>query len=369
MLRWFKEFFSGFTVGAANIIPGISGGTVLFLLGFYERTMAAVNNFKPANIKTVLRCAQKSVFGNQRKEHQKQLICHMRALDALFLIRLLAGAGLAILLLSGVMKFLLETYFTNTYAFFFGLMTMSTVMALKMLKVWKRLYLIHLIAGIAVMLLVTVSIDPSVNAKIKSDNYKSRLAAELVAANEITCPNNAPDGAAFKYFRQYTGRDFAAIGFTGVVAICAMAMPGLSGSLVMILMGQYHEVISAISGLKSLQLDYFVFLMIMAIGMGAGILIFARVISFVFKRFYDGTVALMIGLTAGSLYALWPFKGTVVIDQYIKHAGQITLVENAVIQTNKNILPADAASALSALLFCAAGAGIVAAMDRYSRKL
>jgi putative membrane protein len=134
-------------------------------------------------------------------------------------------------------------------------------------------------------------------------------------------------------------------------------------------MGQYHEVISAISGLKTLQLDYFVFLAVMSIGMGFGMLVFARVISFVFKRFYDGTVALMIGLTAGSLYALWPFKQTVVMDQYVKHAGKITLIENSVIQTNINILPGDIASGLLALLIFAVGAGIVIGMERYSKKL
>jgi putative membrane protein len=151
----------------------------------------------------------------------------------------------------------------------------------------------------------------------------------------------------------------------GAVAISAMILPGLSGSLVLILLGQYYEVISAISGLKSLQLDYFVFLTAVGLGMIFGILAFARVIKFVFERFYNGTVAVLIGLTAGSLYALWPFKKFVTLDLYQKGAGGIELVKDVVVQTNANILPADLPSILIPLLFCGIGVAVMVVLDRY----
>jgi putative membrane protein len=130
-------------------------------------------------------------------------------------------------------------------------------------------------------------------------------------------------------------------------------------------LGQYYEVISAISGLKSLQLDYFAFLTAVGLGMVFGILAFARVIKFVFERFYNGTVAVLIGLTAGSLYALWPFKKFVTMDLYAKGAGGIELVKDVAVQTNANILPADTNLLLPALLFCGIGVAVMVVLDRY----
>jgi putative membrane protein len=139
-------------------------------------------------------------------------------------------------------------------------------------------------------------------------------------------------------------------------------MPGPSGSLVLILLGQYYEALTAISGLKSLQLDYFVFLGIMALGICVGMLLFSRVINYVLKRFYNGAVAFMIGVTAGSLYALWPFKKIVFMDKYVKHAGEILMVENAPVQTNINVFPTDIGAILPALLFFGIGVSIMAAL-------
>jgi len=147
-----------------------------------------------------------------------------------------------------------------------------------------------------------------------------------------------------------------------------MILPGISGSLVLILMGQYYEVISAVSGLKSLQLDYVLFLGLFAAGMLVGLLLFAKLVNFVFRRFYNGTMALLIGLMAGSLYALWPFKQTVVMDQYVRGSGGIALIENAVVHTNINILPQSAAALITALVLCCAGAGVMLVLSKYETK-
>ncbi|MDR3013326.1 MAG: DUF368 domain-containing protein [Chitinispirillales bacterium] len=362
MLKWLKQAGSGFLVGAANIIPGISGGTLLFLLGLYERSMTAISNIKPNSIKTILRYALGSVLGNQRKENRKNFIEQIHALDIPFLISLVSGAGLAILLLSGVMKFLLEQHFTNTYAFFFGLIAISAAMSSRMLKVKKPIHIIHVIVGIALTVALTASVDPAVNTQAKIERDRDRIASQTGVSSDES------SGVRLKYTGRYSGKELAAGAVSGAIAICAMILPGLSGSLVFILMGQYHEVISAVSGLKTLQLDYFVFLTIMSIGMGLGILIFARAINFIYKRFYDDTIALMIGLVIGSLYALWPFKRILIMDQYVKNGGGITLIESTTIQTNINILPSDIATMLPALLFCGLGIGIMIALDRLALK-
>jgi len=406
MFVWIKEIFSGFVVGIANIIPGVSGGTLLFLLGLYERTINAINNVKPGAILTLLRRSRGKtrVSGLRRNTFMDEA----NILGFPFLFRLIIGAGAAIILLSGLMKYLLEKQFTNTFAFFLGLIAVSTFLSIKMLNKIKPVLIIHFIIGAAVTVGVTAAVDPSVKTKQKSESYRSvyednagkssSSSVKSVSANgsstgstkknaaagstksgspavstkknssTVSTKNNSSDDAPsqrFKYTGRYTPYEMAFGAVAGAVAISAMILPGLSGSLVLILLGQYYEVISAISGLKSLQLDYFVFLTAVGLGMIFGILAFARVIKFVFERFYNGTVAVLIGLTAGSLYALWPFKKFVTMDLYEKGANGIVLVKNVAVQTNVNILPADFHSTLIPLLFCGIGVAVMVVLDRY----
>jgi putative membrane protein len=240
-----------------------------------------------------------------------------------------------------------------------------------MVKVKKPLYLIHFIIGAAITVAVTAAFNPVNDAKEKSEHY--RTVSEAAKANELSASGEAVESAGqakqrtlLKYTGRYTGKELAIAAASGAIAVCAMILPGLSGSLVLVLMGRYYEVISAVSGLKTLQLDYILYLTIFAAGMGIGLLAFARVIDLVFKRFYDDTIAFLIGLMAGSLYALWPFKKTVTMDLYEKGVDGITLTQNAVVQTNINILPESAVSLLLALLFCGVGAAIMIVLEKYN---
>jgi putative membrane protein len=402
MFVWIKEVLSGFVVGIANIIPGVSGGTLLFLLGLYERTINAINNVKPSALLTLLRGSRGKtrVSGLRRNTFMEEA----NVLGFPFLARLMIGAGAAILLLSGLMKYLLEKQFTNTFALFFGLIAVSTFLSIKMLNKARPILIIHFIIGAAVTVGVTAAVNPAENAKQKSEHYRSVLedkkksggspsvksgstknssstvststkngSSSTVSTNKgsssVSTKNSSSDASTssqrFKYTGRYTPYEMLFGAIAGAIAVSAMILPGLSGSLVLILLGQYYEVISAVSGLKSLQLDYFVFLTAVGLGMIFGILAFARVIKFVFERFYNGTVAVLIGLTAGSLYALWPFKKFVTMDLYEKSAGGIELVKGAVVQTNANILPADLSSVLIPLLFCGIGVAVMVVLDRY----
>ncbi len=400
MLTWIKEIFSGFVVGIANIIPGVSGGTLLFLLGLYERTINAINNVKPGTVLTLLRRqrGKTRVSGLRRNTFMEEA----NVLGFPFLARLLVGAGAAILLLSGVMKYLLDKHFTNTFAFFFGLIAVSAVLSIKMLNRVRPILVVHFIIGAAITVGVTAAVDPAVNARQKSEHYKSVLennnggassSVKSVSANKnslkastkggstaspkknssTVSPNDNSSAAStstqrFKYTGRYTPYEMAFGALAGAIAVSAMILPGLSGSLVLILLGQYYEVISAISGLKSLQLDYFAFLTAVGLGMIFGILAFARVIKFVFERFYNGTVAVLIGLTAGSLYALWPFKKFVTMDIYVKGANGIAFVKDVAVQTNANIIPADLPSIWIPLLFCGIGVAAMVVLDRYGKE-
>ncbi|MDR2692648.1 MAG: DUF368 domain-containing protein [Chitinispirillales bacterium] len=379
MFVWVKEIFSGFVVGIANIIPGVSGGTLLFLLGLYERTINAINNVKPSALLTLLRGSRGKtrVSGLRRNTFMDEA----NVLGFPFLARLLIGAGAAILFLSGLMKYLLDKHFSNTFAFFFGLIAVSTVLSIKMLNKVKPFLIVHFLIGAAITVGVTLAVNPADNVQKKSNYYESVIkdngkggqsstksvdnkGSSAVSAKKGDSGHAAPS-QRFKYAGRYTPKEMAFGALAGAIAISAMILPGLSGSLVLILLGQYYEIISAISGLKSLQLDYIAFLTAVGMGMLFGILAFARVIKFVFERFYNGTIAVLIGLTAGSLYALWPFKKFVEMELYTKGADGITLVKDAVVQTNANILPPNTQLILPALLFCALGVGIMIVLDRY----
>jgi len=181
---------------------------------------------------------------------------------------------------------------------------------------------------------VTNAVNPYEKVKMKSKNYENRYLKDQKLQQENLSVKT------FSFSGKYTSDEYIYTLICGAVAISAMVLPGISGSLVLILMGQYFEVVSAISGLKTLNLDNMAFLGCFTIGIILGGLLFAKLINAVLKKYYDGTMAFLIGLMAGSLYALWPFKKSIImVQQYIKKDGVISIAENVRVYTNINELP------------------------------
>jgi len=200
----------------------------------------------------------------------------------------------------------------------------------------KKIYLILFVAcGALATVYVSYAVNPYDKIEKKSEYYETQY---LQADHNIT---NANQGVTiFSFTHKYTFNEYIYALTCGAIAISAMVLPGISGSLVLILMGEYFAVVSAISGLGTLNLDNMVFLGCFAIGIVFGGLIFARFVNFVLKRFYNVTMAFLTGLMAGSLYALWPFKKSIIMaQQYIKKDGVVSIVDNARIYTNINELP------------------------------
>jgi putative membrane protein len=330
---WFKELIVGFFIGVANIIPGVSGGTFLLIFGIYERVIGILNNLGPKTFKTILNKKLAILTSPDKKEATKNLFQTIADLDLWFLLRILIGALVAIIVLSSIMKGLLVNHFSVTYALFFGLILISIIIPYNLLKQKKIIYLLPFAIGTILTLFVSLSVNPYDKTKGKSDIYKARLESK-----EVKISTKADSDKTFSYIGRYTPADFGYSAFCGAIAISAMVLPGISGSLVMILMGEYFEVISAISGMKTLHLDYFVFLGCLAIGMLIGLLLFAKLVDFIFKRYYNITMSFLLGLMVGSLYTLWPFKEYIIMDQYVKHSGTITMIKDAIVYTNKNTL-------------------------------
>jgi len=322
-----RDIAMGFCLGTANIIPGVSGGTFLLIFNIYERVFTVLECINPSNIINVLTRIWKIICGPARQAHLKDLTHFFESRDFFFVFRLAAGAAAAIFLLSGLMKYLLVHYFSPTYALFFGLILVSIIVPLKMMTE-KKVYMILFFAfGVFATIWVSSAVNPYDKVKLKSEIYHARYI-------------NGSSSGRHDLTSEYTAEDYVYALACGAIAVSAMILPGISGSLVLILMGEYFEIISAIAGLGSLRLDHILFLGCFAVGLAAGGLLFARIVNGLLKRFYNPVMAFLTGLMAGSLYALWPFKKSIIMaEQYIRHDGVIRVIEHARIYTNINQMP------------------------------
>ncbi len=374
-----KELFMGVCLGTANIIPGVSGGTFLLVFNIYERVFAILNRINKA---LVLRCAGIvfCVVKNLGKNGCIQdIISFLKETDALFLLKLMVGAVTAIIALSSLMKYLLVYQFSYTYSLFFGLILVSIIIPVKMLNSLKGSVVFMVLLGMSLTVFVSWSVNPYDKVKIKSDHLERQYqhlssggdrgavpGPGTPLENQLKKEPKKPETPGlFAFFGKYTIEEYVYAGICGAVSISAMVLPGISGSLVLILMGAYFDIISAISGLKSGHLDTLAFLCCFGAGIVVGGLLFARLINFVLKRYYNATMAFLIGLMAGSLHALWPFKKVMIIArQYVKQEGGILVVENFQVHTNLNILPSSGHQLLVSLLFFFVGCAVMAAFIR-----
>jgi putative membrane protein len=240
-------YLKGISVGVANIIPGVSGGTLALITGVFERTVDSIKSFDAQAVKFLFK-------GDIKKftEHT----------DLTFILSLLAGAGSGVFALSFVLGSLFENYPKYIWAFFFGLILASVFFVAKRIGKWNSGVIASLLVGTAIAVLITNIFEPA-----------------------------AENSSVLYLF------------LCGIVATCSMILPGLSGSFILILMGNYELVM--IRSVKNL--DFGVLLPLFA-GAGLGIIAFSHVLSWVFKKFKDQTIALLSGFIIGSLSLLWPWK-------------------------------------------------------------
>jgi len=375
-----KELFMGFCLGTANIIPGVSGGTFLLVFKIYERVFAILNRINRALVlrfAAIVFCVVKNLGRNGCQD----LASFLKETDAVFLLKLMLGAVTAIVALSSLMKYLLVHQFVYTYSLFFGLILVSIVIPVRMLNSLKGPVVFMVLLGMSLTVFVSWSVNPYDKVKIKSDHLERQfqhLSGENTAPvfgqdshgnpleNQLKKKEGKTQEAGLSsFFGKYTIEEYVYAGICGAVSISAMVLPGISGSLVLILMGAYFDVISAISALKSGHLDTLAFLCCFGLGIVVGGLLFARLINFVLKRYYNLTMAFLVGLMAGSLHALWPFKKVMIMArQYVKQEGAICVVENFQVYTNLNILPSNGHQLLVSLLFFFVGCAVMVAFVR-----
>ena len=247
MKNYYILFLKGLGVGIANIIPGVSGGTIALITGIFENIIDSIKSFDLQAIKLLF------------TGKFKQFIEHT---NLYFLMAVFGGAGTGIFALSFVLGSLFENYPKFVWAFFFGLILASVYFVSKKIKKWNFGVITLLLIGTLIAVLIINVFDP------------------------------AEQNSSYLY-----------LFICGIVATCSMILPGLSGSFVLILMGNYELVM--IDSVKTLNFHVLIPLMI---GAGFGLIAFSHVLSWVFKKFKDQTIALLSGFILGSLTLLWPWK-------------------------------------------------------------
>ena len=235
----------GFLMGAANVVPGVSGGTMALITGIYARIISALNAVLSVD-------TWKDLLHGRFKDFWKKI-------DGWFLAALAVGIVLSVFTLAKLLEYCLEAHPVATWAFFFGLILASAVFMLKAVKGWKVADVLFVAAGAALGLLVcTLS------------------------------PSHTPDNWLFIFI-------------CGAIAICTMILPGISGSFILVVMGKYDYMMSAVSNLDWGTLAVF------ALGCLAGILAFAKLLHWLLARWERQTMLVLTGFVLGSLVKVWPW--------------------------------------------------------------
>ena len=288
-------------MGAANVIPGVSGGTIALITGIYERL---INSIKQCD----LRALKLFISG--------KFSAFWSHIDGAWLSTLLVGVAASIITLARLFEFLLNTHEKYTLAFFFGLILLSILYVARDIKQWRATTIAALITGTAIAVAI----------------------ATLAPATEN-------DSLWYVFV-------------CGVIAISSMILPGLSGSFVLILMGNYALVLGAISAFN------LSILIPLALGCAFGLIAFSHILSWVFKRYADQTLALMTGFVVGSLVVIWPWKQATIAT--IERAGK---PPKQIIESYQWLLPSlqDSTTWLTIGLMIL-GALSIAAMERFARQ-
>ncbi len=270
MQRTLKEYFiiglKGLAMGAADVVPGVSGGTIAFISGIYNELIESLNAFNLHNLKLW---------------KEKGFISFFKAVNGSFLLSLFLGIGISVLTLARVFKYLVETKPILVWAFFFGLVVASFLFIAKQITKWNILAVFLLLVGAVTAYFITT----------------------IPASSEI---NNS---SVFLIL-------------AGALAICAMILPGISGAFILLLLGAYKPALDAIHNFDIKKIS------LLAIGAIVGLLTFSRVLKWLFDHYKNATLAFLTGFVIGSLNKIWPWKKVIqskVINDKLKVLEDISI--------------------------------------------
>lgn len=260
-------FLKGIGMGSADVVPGVSGGTIAFITGIYEELLNSIRSVDGQAIGLLLKF---KIAGFWQK------------INGNFLAAVFGGIIVAVLSLAKLLSYLLATHPIQLWSFFFGLIVASTILVGKQVTKWSAGSIVTGLAGIVLAYLIT-----------------------------ITSGAQTTNATWFVFV-------------AGMIAICAMILPGISGSFILVLLGKYIFILSAVKELK-----VGIILIFMA-GCLVGILSFSHILSWLLKKYYNLTITFLMGIMIGSLNKVWPWKKT--ITTYTDRHGKVKpLLEQSIL--------------------------------------
>jgi len=259
----------GMSMGAADVVPGVSGGTIAFITGIYEEL---INSIKSINLSAV-----KLFFTGRFKEF-------WAAINGTFLLSVFIGVGISVFSLAKGLEYLLTHYPILVWSFFFGLIVASAIHVSRSIKNWNFGTILSGIIGIAIAYSITV-----------------------------ISPAEANTSYLFVFI-------------SGMIAICAMILPGISGSFILVLLGMYKFILGAVGDMNLAVILTFL------VGAAIGIVAFSNVLSWLLRKYHNLTIAMLAGFMVGSLNKVWPWKE--VTETIIDRHGELKPIDE------HNILPA-----------------------------
>jgi putative membrane protein len=263
-------YLKGVAMGAADVVPGVSGGTIAFISGIYETLLNALRSFDGRLLGMVIKGKWSAAWNK---------------INGTFLLVLLSGIGTSILALSKLMLYLLEFHPVPTWSFFLGLILASIVGVCRDLDLRNLRFWIGFVVGTVLAYIITVM-----------------------------SPTQTPEALWFIFV-------------SGAIAICAMILPGISGSFILLLMGKYRFILQALHDLNIPVIVVFI------MGTAIGLLSFSHVLSWLLRRHHLSAVSLLAGFMLGSLNKVWPWKQT--LTSYTDSKGDSHSL------TERNLMPGD----------------------------
>ncbi|ELR71789.1 membrane protein [Fulvivirga imtechensis AK7] len=293
-------YFKGLGMGGADVVPGVSGGTIAFITGIYEKLLDSIKAVDVEAIKLLFTL---------------QLPLFWKKINGSFLLPLVLGIATSFLTLAKLIVFLMENYPIPLWSFFFGLIIISAILVLRVINRWSIGVVLATLTGI--------------------------LAAYLIT--EAT-PSETPEAPWFIFI-------------SGAIAICAMILPGISGSFILLILGKYEYMMTALSNFDVMTVAIFI------VGCVFGLLSFSRLISWLLKNYHNITIGLLSGFMIGSLNKVWPWKIPVAF-RINSHGEQVPYL-------TKNVLPGEYMRelgeyphVLTAILFMALGIFVVVLIEK-----
>ena len=286
----------GCCIGVANIIPGVSGGTMAVMLGIYERLIRALHHigFSTARKLSAILTLKRAAISEARAE--------LHRIDFGFLITITLGALCAVVASARLIVYLLNEQHDPTYGFFSGLVLTSIIIPLKMLKRFTVKECISLLLAAGLTMGLTLSM--SGEKRLESEQRKHELKESHFSGNAITVASQDASKNA-----NHAVEKLLYLCLCSAIAISAMILPGISGSFIFLLLGVYFDVLTAVDNRDWIVIG------VVALGGVVGLLAFTRLLNYVFERYHDLTVSFLIGLMVASLYGLWPFRSYAMVGE------------------------------------------------------